>query len=98
MKNKKEIIEEKINNISLIWYDSINEKKKFNKKLHFIEDAYYHFFSIIRIFLNNKNLVNNFSRVKRINLQHIIIIQNLVSASKNKKIQKDIILKIIKII
>jgi hypothetical protein len=42
---------EKIVSIKLIWQDSILEKKSFNKKINFIEDAYYHFYSIIRIFV-----------------------------------------------
>ena len=57
-----------------------------NKNINFIEDAYYHFFSIIRIFMNNKNLINNYSTVKK---NKIVSTYNntkiILNASKNKK-------------
>ena len=65
---KKKIKKEKIEKINLDWFDSKNDKKSFNNKLNFIEDAYYHFFSIVRIFTDNKNLINNFSQIKKDNI------------------------------
>ncbi len=65
---KKKIEKEKIRKITLDWFDNKNDKKSFNNKLNYIEDAYYHFFSIIRIFLNNKNLINSFSHIQKNNI------------------------------
>ena len=65
---KKKIKKEKIQNIDLEWFDNENDKKSFNNKLNFIEDAYYHFFSIVRVFINNKNLINNSSHIKKHNI------------------------------
>ena len=47
---------EKIISINLTWIDSHLEKKKHNLKIHFIEDVYYHFFSIYRIFISIKKM------------------------------------------
>ena len=50
---KKIIKEKSIFSITLFWHDKKNEKKNYNKKMFFIEDAYYHFFSILRFFIPN---------------------------------------------
>lgn len=42
--------------IKLFWYDKKNEKKNYNKDMFFIEDVYYHFFSILRFFIKLKFL------------------------------------------
>ncbi len=89
---KKEISGEKIKSISLIWYDNINEKKTFNNKINFIEDAYYHFFSIVRIFLDNKNLIDSFSKVQKNKITSFYNGTKLsLTASKDKKLKKRIL-------
>ena len=90
---KKEIKNSKIESLIINWFDNKNEKKKFNKNINFIEDAYYRFFSIIRIFINNKNLINNYSTVKK---NKIVSTYNntkiILNASKNKKNKKRILI------
>ena len=43
------------------YYNEDGRTWTFNKNINFIEDAYYHFFSIIRFFLNTKQLTDKFS-------------------------------------
>jgi hypothetical protein len=86
---------EKIKYIKLIWTDSYLEKKKYNNKIKFIEDIYYHFYSIIRIFFLKKNLKKK--RIFEIKKNQILIDFKFNSkASLNVKIglRKRRILKI----
>ncbi len=89
---KKKIEKEKIRKITLDWFDNKNDKKSFNDKLNYIEDAYYHFFSIIRIFLNNKNLINNFSHIQKNNITTLNNgIKIILKASKYKYNKKRVL-------
>lgn len=89
---KRKINKEKITKINLDWFDNRNEKKKFNENINFIEDAYYHFFSIIRFFLNTKQLIDKFSIIGK---NKIIIYKNnikiILNASKNSNFKKRIL-------
>ena len=82
---KKQIKNEIIKNLSLNWIDKRDEKKTFNQKIHFIEDAYYHFFSIVRIFTKNQNLINENSIITKNEIESIFDgIKITLNASKNK--------------
>ena len=89
---KRIIKKEKIKKINLDWFDNQNEKKIFNKNINFIEDAYYHFFSIIRVFLNTKKLINKLSKIGK---NRIVIYKNnvkiILNASKNSNLKKRIL-------
>tara|TARA_B100000795_G_scaffold235403_1_gene195030 strand:- start:19 stop:912 length:894 start_codon:yes stop_codon:yes gene_type:complete len=89
---KEKIKKEKIEKINLDWFDSENDKKSFNNKLNFIEDAYYHFFSIIRVFTDNKNLINNLSHIKKNNITTFNNgIKIILKASKGKYKKKRVL-------
>jgi len=90
---KNKIKNEKIESLSIDWFDNKHEKKTFNNKINFIEDAYYHFFSIVRIFINNKNLIHNYSSIKKnqINSTYNNTVLTL-NASKNKFNKKRILI------
>ena len=62
---------EKIVSLELNWQDSYLDKKIFNKKINFIEDVYYHFYSICRIFIIKKKLENK--KIIHINKNKILI-------------------------
>jgi hypothetical protein len=82
---KKKIKNEIIENLSIDWFDKKNEKKTFNNKIHFIEDIYYHFFSIIRIFIKNQNIIKDNSIVKMNKIESILNKTTItLNASKNK--------------
>ena len=90
---KAQIKNEKIKGLKLNWFHSKNEKKKFNKNIHFVEDVYYHFFSIIRIFLKNKNLINNYSSIKKNKIASTYKQTKIVlNASKDKKQKKRVLI------
>ena len=86
---KKEIKNEKIEYLKVDWFDNKNEKKNFNKKINFIEDSFYHFFSIVRIFIKSTRLINDNSIIKKTqiksNFKNIQIILNSSKNSYNKK-------------
>lgn len=88
---KKIIKEKNIFSITLFWHDNKNEKKRYNRKMFFIEDAYYHFFSILRFFISNDHLdlkkvcnlsMNKFKLKYKINN---ILIQLFVKKNSNLK-------------
>ena len=86
---KREIKNKKIESIRLDWFDNKKEKKTFNENINFIEDSYYHFFSIIRVFLNNKNLINNHSILKKNKIESIYNDTKIIlNAAKHKYSKK----------
>ena len=75
---KKKIKNDQIKLIQIDWFDNPNEKKKFNNQIYFLEDVYYHFYSIIRIFAKNiKSILNKRS---------LIIFNNITTNYKDTKI------------
>lgn len=75
---KKKIKNDQIKLIQIDWFDNPNEKKKFNNQIYFLEDVYYHFYSIIRIFAKNiKSILNKKS---------LIIFNNITTNYKDTKI------------
>ena len=75
---KKTIKNNQIKLIQIDWFDNPNEKKKFNNQIYFLEDVYYHFYSIIRIFAKNiKSILNKRS---------LIIFNNITTNYKDTKI------------
>ncbi len=61
---RRKLRKKKIQSIQLNWFDSSIANKNYNDKIFFIEDTYYHFYSIIRIFLGGKlNLLNSNSEI-----------------------------------
>ena len=91
---KKLIKNKKIKSIQLDWIDNQNDKKSFNKNIYFIEDAYYHFFSIIRIFLNDQNFIKKDSVIKRNKIISNIKGTKIVLNAEKKNLNKKRILKI----
>jgi hypothetical protein len=88
---KKKIKGQNILCISMFWYDKASEKKNYNKKMFFIEDVYYHFFSILRFFIPNDLLdlqkADNLS-INKSNLKfktNKILVQLFVKKSCNLK-------------
>ena len=82
---KKKIKNEIIESLCIDWFDIKNEKKTFNNKIYFIEDVYYHFFSIIRIFIKNQNIIKDNSIIKMNKIESILNKTTItLNASKNK--------------
>jgi hypothetical protein len=84
---RKKIENEKIYSIKLNWFDNYNEKKKFNK-LNFIEDAYYHFYSIIKLFVKNKPLINKISIIKKNKIYTEVDNLKLILNAEKKNVSK----------
>jgi len=94
---KKKIQKKKIQSIQLNWFDSSFADKNYNDKIYFIEDAYYHFYSIIRIFLGKKlNLLNSNSEISTTKIKTIAknteIILNV--SDKHYKKARELIIKV----
>ena len=93
-KFKKNIVKnKKIDLIHVDWFDSTSENKNYNNEINFIEDVYYHFYSIIRIFLGqNVNLLNSLSVIKKNKIKSkykktsLVLKVNKSSKSKIRKI------------
>jgi len=90
---KNQIKKEKIESLNIDWFDNKNEKKTFNKKINFIEDAYYHFFSIVRIFIDNKNLIHSQANIKKNQINSTFNNTKItLNASKNKTVKKRLLI------
>ncbi len=79
--NKKFVKNKKIEKITIDWFDKKNEKrngivKKHDMKINFIEDIFYHVYSILSILAKIKNYSFNFQPIKRNNIEHINFIVN----------------------
>ena len=97
---KKIIKKKKIKKINIDWFDKKNEKrhgflKRHDDNIHYLEDIFYHLFSLISIFLGSKKItvkqklqkLNNIFKVK-FKLQNTEIEINF---SKQSKIRKRIL-------
>ncbi len=93
---KKFIKNKKIKKINIDWFDKKNEKrhgflKKHDDNIHYLEDIFYHLFSLISIFLGDKKIIikQNF-KIKDIykvkfRFQNTEIEINFSKQSKNRK-------------
>lgn len=97
VKLKEKLQKKKIKSIQLNWLDSPFADKKYNDKIYFIEDTYYHFYSIIRIFLGKKlNLLNSNSEISVTKIKTVVknteIILNV--SDKHHKKARELIIKV----
>ena len=90
----KLIKNKKIKSIQLDWIDNQNEKKSFNKNIHFIEDAYYHFFSIVRIFMGDQNFIKKNFVIKKNKIISNINGTKITLNALKKKLNKRRLLRI----
>ena len=94
---KRKLANKQIFEFELLWNDKIGDKKNYNKKIHFIEDTFYHFFSILSIFFESKKiLIKNSKNIKVSKNQISFEIFNKIFLLKVKKnhIKKERILKV----
>ena len=93
---KKKILKDNILKFDLIWHDKVGDKK-YNEKMYFIEDVFYHFYSVISIFFNPKYFFIKKKKNLKISKSKISFeILNIKFSLKTKKnyIKKERILKI----
>lgn len=94
---KKKLKKDSILKFEMIWNDKIGDKKNYNEKMHFIEDVFYHFFSILSIFFDPKFFLikktNNLNITKsKINFD--VLNKKFFLKVKKNHIKKDRLLKI----
>ncbi len=79
--NKNFVKNKKIEKIEIDWFDKKNEKKngivkKHDMKINFIEDIFYHVYSILSILAKIKDYSFHFQPIKKKNVEHINFIVN----------------------
>ncbi len=94
---KKKLLKNKILKFELIWNDKVGDKKKYNEKMYFIEDTFYHFFSILRVFYNPKIFFDKKTNNLKVNKNKIsfdVLDKKFLLKVKKRHIKKERILKL----